>query len=167
MLWRRIYALKVDKSRWIAGSLCGCGFDMLGMDALDGSTDSAFFFTDVSSSRRKSRKLHFSAPSSIRRKIMSSSLAKDLRSKYHVRLVLSLVSYAEDWLRNRHGHFLYERMMKYGSSEGNTRDAMAKSRRCTARSGSFTSTVSSGTRRTGQACPSAFTPATSLLLASS
>ncbi|KAH9998096.1 translation protein SH3-like domain-containing protein [Russula compacta] len=41
--------------------------------------------TDVSSSRRKSRKLHFSAPSSIRRKIMSSSLSKELRNKYHTR----------------------------------------------------------------------------------
>ncbi|KAI6005698.1 translation protein SH3-like domain-containing protein [Pisolithus albus] len=41
--------------------------------------------TDVSSSRRKSRKAHFTAPSSVRRKIMSSPLAKDLRTKYSVR----------------------------------------------------------------------------------
>jgi len=40
---------------------------------------------DVSSSRRKSRKLHFSAPSSVRRKIMSSALSKELRNKYHAR----------------------------------------------------------------------------------
>ncbi|KNZ78417.1 60S ribosomal protein L26-2 [Termitomyces sp. J132] len=40
---------------------------------------------DVSSSRRKSRKAHFSAPSSIRRKIMSSALSKELREKYHAR----------------------------------------------------------------------------------
>ena len=40
---------------------------------------------DYSSSRRKSRKAHFSAPSSVRRKIMSSALAKDLRAKYNVR----------------------------------------------------------------------------------
>ncbi|KAI9508305.1 ribosomal protein L24 [Russula earlei] len=39
----------------------------------------------VSSSRRKSRKYHFSAPSSIRRKIMSTSLSKELRNKYHAR----------------------------------------------------------------------------------
>ncbi|KAI9454991.1 ribosomal protein L24 [Lactarius psammicola] len=39
----------------------------------------------VSSSRRKSRKLHFSAPSSVRRKIMSSSLSKELRNKHHAR----------------------------------------------------------------------------------
>ncbi|KAG6814517.1 60S ribosomal protein L26B [Tricholoma furcatifolium] len=43
------------------------------------------FNADVSSSRRKSRKAHFSAPSSIRRKIMSSALSKDLRAKYHAR----------------------------------------------------------------------------------
>ena len=41
-------------------------------------------FTDVSSSRRKSRKAHFAAPSSIRRKIMSSALSKELRTKYNV-----------------------------------------------------------------------------------
>jgi len=43
------------------------------------------FNKDVSSSRRKSRKAHFSAPSSIRRKIMSSALSKDLRAKYNTR----------------------------------------------------------------------------------
>jgi len=41
----------------------------------------------VSSQRRKSRKAHFSAPSSIRRKIMSSHLSNDLRSKYEVRSI--------------------------------------------------------------------------------
>ena len=41
----------------------------------------------VSSQRRKSRKAHFSAPSSIRRKIMSSHLNKELRTKYDVRAV--------------------------------------------------------------------------------
>ncbi|KAH8929228.1 ribosomal protein L24 [Atractiella rhizophila] len=40
---------------------------------------------DVSSSRRKSRKAHFSAPSSERRVRMSAPLAKDLRSKHNVR----------------------------------------------------------------------------------
>ncbi|KAJ9440170.1 60S ribosomal protein L26-2 [Diplonema papillatum] len=38
-------------------------------------------------SRRKQRKAHFSAPSHVRRVIMSSTLAKDLRSKYNVRCV--------------------------------------------------------------------------------
>jgi large subunit ribosomal protein L26e len=39
----------------------------------------------VSSSRRKSRKAHFSAPSHLRRKIMSAPLSKELRSKHSVR----------------------------------------------------------------------------------
>eukprot|EP00401_Gymnodinium_catenatum_P082584 CAMPEP_0117487112 /NCGR_PEP_ID=MMETSP0784-20121206/15826_1 /TAXON_ID=39447 /ORGANISM="" /LENGTH=137 /DNA_ID=CAMNT_0005281747 /DNA_START=60 /DNA_END=473 /DNA_ORIENTATION=+ len=41
----------------------------------------------VSSSRRKSRKAHFTAPSHIRRKLMSAPLSKDLRTKYAVRSV--------------------------------------------------------------------------------
>ena len=40
---------------------------------------------DVSSSRRKSRKAHFSASSSERRVIMSASLSKELQNKYNVR----------------------------------------------------------------------------------
>jgi len=39
----------------------------------------------VSSSRRKCRKAHFSAPSSVRRKLMSAPLSKELRQKYSVR----------------------------------------------------------------------------------
>merc|ERR1711884_650438 len=39
----------------------------------------------VTSSRRKQRKRHFSAPSHIRRKLMSAPLSKDLRQKYGVR----------------------------------------------------------------------------------
>lgn len=41
---------------------------------------------EVASSRRKSRKAHFSAPSSERRVIMSAPLSKELREKYNVRL---------------------------------------------------------------------------------
>mmetsp|Transcript_23936 Transcript_23936/g.32923 ORF Transcript_23936/g.32923 Transcript_23936/m.32923 type:complete len:146 (+) Transcript_23936:56-493(+) len=41
----------------------------------------------VSSSRRKSRKAHFTAPSSERRKIMSAALSSELRNKYGVRSV--------------------------------------------------------------------------------
>jgi len=41
----------------------------------------------VSSCRRKSRKAHFTAPSHIRRKLMSAPLSKDLRTKYSVRSV--------------------------------------------------------------------------------
>ncbi|KAA8522596.1 hypothetical protein F0562_013043 [Nyssa sinensis] len=39
----------------------------------------------VSSSRRKNRKAHFTAPSSVRRVLMSAPLSTDLRSKYNVR----------------------------------------------------------------------------------
>merc|ERR1712083_150161 len=41
----------------------------------------------VSSQRRKSRKAYFTAPSSIRRKLMSSHLSKELRKKYDVRSI--------------------------------------------------------------------------------
>jgi len=40
---------------------------------------------EVSSSRRKCRKAHFQAPSHIRRRLLSSHLSKDLRTKYNVR----------------------------------------------------------------------------------
>merc|ERR1712080_259695 len=43
------------------------------------------YSANVTSSRRKSRKAHFTAPSSVRRKIMSAHLNKDLSSKYHVK----------------------------------------------------------------------------------
>lgn len=39
----------------------------------------------VSSSRRKSRKAHFTAPSSVRRIIMSAALSSELRQKHNVR----------------------------------------------------------------------------------
>merc|ERR1719203_2387223 len=41
----------------------------------------------VSSSRRKNRKAHFSAHSSLRRKIMSAALSKELQKKYNVRSI--------------------------------------------------------------------------------
>merc|ERR1711935_799725 len=43
------------------------------------------FNAAVSGSRRKSRKEHFGAHSTQRRKIMSASLSKDLQKKYNVR----------------------------------------------------------------------------------
>lgn len=43
------------------------------------------FNKQVSSSRRKNRKRHFSAPSHIRRRLMSAPLSKELRQKYNVR----------------------------------------------------------------------------------
>ncbi|KAL8935721.1 MAG: hypothetical protein Q9216_005291 [Gyalolechia sp. 2 TL-2023] len=43
--------------------------------------------TSLHSSRRKSRKAHFSAPSSVRRTIMSAPLSKELRDKHNVRSI--------------------------------------------------------------------------------
>merc|ERR1711998_639020 len=43
------------------------------------------FSQNVSSSRRKSRKAHFTAPSSVRRKIMSAHLNKEQAQKYHAK----------------------------------------------------------------------------------
>jgi large subunit ribosomal protein L26e len=40
---------------------------------------------EVTSSRRKARKAHFSAPSHIRHRIMSATLSKDLRKKHGIR----------------------------------------------------------------------------------
>ncbi|CAO1630488.1 unnamed protein product [Parajaminaea phylloscopi] len=41
----------------------------------------------VSSSRRTQRKIHFTAPSHLRRKIMSSSLSKPLREEHGIRSI--------------------------------------------------------------------------------
>lgn len=41
--------------------------------------------TRVTSSRRKNRKRHFSAPSHIRRKLMTAPLSKELKQKYNIR----------------------------------------------------------------------------------
>lgn len=38
----------------------------------------------VTASRNKNRKRHFTAPSHVRRKLMSSPLSKELRQKYNV-----------------------------------------------------------------------------------
>eukprot|EP00932_Pfiesteria_piscicida_P001733 SRR837773.11681.p2 GENE.SRR837773.11681~~SRR837773.11681.p2 ORF type:complete len:149 (+),score=62.82 SRR837773.11681:39-449(+) len=56
----------------------------------------------VSVSRRKSRKAHFTAPSHLRRKIMSAPLSKDLRTKYNVR---SLPIRRDDEVTICRGHF--------------------------------------------------------------
>jgi large subunit ribosomal protein L26e len=45
------------------------------------------FNPNVSSSRRKSRKAHFTAPSSERRKIMSASLSQELRKQHNCRSI--------------------------------------------------------------------------------
>ena len=45
------------------------------------------FNAAVSSARRKCRKAHFSAPSHIRRKVMTAALSKELRTKHGVSTV--------------------------------------------------------------------------------
>merc|ERR1712194_208506 len=56
----------------------------------------------VSSSRRKSRKAYFTAPSHIRRKLMSAPLSKELRTKYNVR---SLPIRRDDEVMIVRGHY--------------------------------------------------------------
>merc|ERR1719392_385057 len=56
----------------------------------------------VSSSRRKARKAYFTAPSNVRRKLMSAPLSKDLRNKYNVR---SLPIRRDDEVMITRGHY--------------------------------------------------------------
>merc|ERR1719160_114435 len=60
------------------------------------------FSSRVSSCRSKSRKAYFTAPSSVRRKLMSAPLSKDLRTKYNVR---SLPIRRDDEVMVARGHF--------------------------------------------------------------
>merc|ERR1711992_474006 len=56
----------------------------------------------VSSDRSKSRKRHFSAPSHIRRRLMSAPLSKELRTKYGVR---SMPIRKDDEVQVARGHY--------------------------------------------------------------
>ncbi|KAL5283120.1 rpl26l1 family protein [Megaselia abdita] len=56
----------------------------------------------VTSSRRKNRKRHFTAPSHIRRRLMSAPLSKELRQKYNVR---SMPIRKDDEVQVVRGHF--------------------------------------------------------------
>merc|ERR1711882_26338 len=56
----------------------------------------------VSSDRSKSRKRHFSAPSHIRRRLMSAPLSKALRQKYGVR---SMPIRKDDEVQVLRGHY--------------------------------------------------------------
>merc|ERR1712159_772566 len=70
--------------------------------------------TSVSSQRRKSRKAHFTAPSSIRRKMMSCHLSKELQTKYSTRslpvrkgdTVTIKVGSVENGVKNKSGKVL-------------------------------------------------------------
>ncbi|KAK7586059.1 hypothetical protein V9T40_003935 [Parthenolecanium corni] len=56
----------------------------------------------VTASRRKSRKAHFTAPSHIRRRLMSAPLSKELRQKYNVR---SMPVRKDDEVQVIRGHY--------------------------------------------------------------
>ena len=58
--------------------------------------------THATSSRRKQRKRHFSAPSHIRRRLMSAPLSKELRQKYGVR---SMPVRKDDEVQVLRGHY--------------------------------------------------------------
>lgn len=63
--------------------------DGLSAFSLNHPCSSANYFIsslDVTSSRRKCRKAHFTADSALRRKIMSAPLSKELRAKFDVRI---------------------------------------------------------------------------------
>jgi hypothetical protein len=113
----------------------------LDVNTIDENTNKILPFSDVSSSRRKSRKAHFAAPSSIRRKIMSSALSKDLRTKYNVRVTKSIIEHVLIHGFHRHVHYPFEKTTRFALSEGNTRVVRARSPKFTERSGSFTLTV--------------------------
>eukprot|EP00051_Salpingoeca_urceolata_P026105 m.476101 g.476101 ORF g.476101 m.476101 type:complete len:142 (-) comp20433_c0_seq1:45-470(-) len=59
-------------------------------------------FSGKTSSRRKSRKAHFTAPSSVRHKLMSAPLSKELRLKYNVR---SMPVRKDDEVQVNRGHY--------------------------------------------------------------
>ena len=103
--------------------------------------------SDVSSSRRKSRKAHFTAPSHLRRKILSAPLSKELREKYHVRMILDYITLVAD-SQCRCARSPSARATRSRSSAVSTSALMAPSSRFTARSGLFTLRVSSGPRLT-------------------
>lgn len=69
---------------WINPPISHCGFFSF-WQVPSGPREKMKFNTNVTSSRRKNRKRHFSAPSHIRRKLMTAPLSKELRQKYNIR----------------------------------------------------------------------------------
>merc|ERR1719270_1591423 len=64
---------------------------------------------NVTSSRRKQRKRQFTAPSHIRRKLMSAPLSKDLRQKYGVR---SMPIRKDDEVQVLRGHYKVNKLAR-------------------------------------------------------
>merc|ERR1712115_571945 len=63
----------------------------------------------VSSSAKKQRKRHFSAPSHVKRKLMTAPLSKDLRSKYGVR---NIPIRKDDEVQVVRGHYMGQQVGK-------------------------------------------------------
>ncbi len=68
---------------------------------------------NVTSSRRKQRKRHFSAPSHVRRRLMSAPLSKELRQKYGVR---SMPIRKDDEVQVVRGHYKGQQVRDTASS---------------------------------------------------
>ncbi|CAM6053662.1 unnamed protein product [Sphagnum tenellum] len=81
---RRCLQLSFDLRSSRCRSRCFSSFSSSSLFAVPAAMK---FSSRVSSSRRKSRKAHFSAPSSVRRILMSAALSSDLKNKYNVRSV--------------------------------------------------------------------------------
>merc|ERR1712027_281217 len=83
----------------------------------------------VSSDRSKSRKRHFTAPSHIRRRLMSAPLSKELRTKYGVR---SMPVRKDDEVQVVRGHYKGQKVgivkLKMDKDRKNILDRRAKGR---------------------------------------
>ncbi|CAH4033929.1 unnamed protein product [Pieris brassicae] len=79
-----------------------CLFDLILCRVVSAKTASMKFNKLVTSSRRKNRKRHFSAPSHIRRVLMSSPLSKELRQKFNVK---SMPIRKDDEVQVVRGHY--------------------------------------------------------------
>merc|ERR1711964_451822 len=88
----------------------------------------------VTSSRRKCRKAHFTAPSNVRRKLMSAPLSTELKSKYNCRSIP------------------VRKMTKFKLFVEHTKAEMARSSRCTERNGLYTSKESPERKPTVPLC---------------
>lgn len=91
---------------------------MFSLSVHGGHSKEMKFNKNVSSSRRKQRKRHFSAPSSVRRKLMSAPLSKELRQKHNVR---SMPIRKDDEVVVMRGHYKGQQAAKVTavSEEGN------------------------------------------------
>ena len=110
------------------------------------------------SSRRKSRKSHYGAPSSVRRTIMSAPLSKELREKHNVSdLILFCRLPLASNITIRSAPFLSGKTTRSSSCVGQTKAAKARSSQSTVSSTLCTSSVSCARSHLANPCPSAST----------